>query len=107
MTKTARFTAGLASTVLALAASLTWCSTASAAETDPVHCESVQQASSPAATALTGLLGVVLSDHDALVGFGCAPAGNGDADVDFCRTTTVDPGGVLSLGRLPDGHTCP
>ncbi|KAH7921165.1 fungal hydrophobin, partial [Leucogyrophana mollusca] len=70
-------------------------------------CNSVESASSPSATALLGLLGIVLSSVDVLVGLTCDPIsaigiGSGatcNAEPVCCENNSFN--GLISLGCSP------
>ncbi|OBZ77990.1 Fruiting body protein SC3 [Grifola frondosa] len=70
-------------------------------------CNSVESASSPAATTLLGLLGIVVDGLDVLLGLGCSPisvigVGSGsacDASPVCCENNNV--GGLISIGCVP------
>ncbi|MFI2644255.1 hypothetical protein [Streptomyces sp. NPDC018610] len=107
MRKTARFTAGTASAVLAFAASLAWATPAGASATEPTACKTIRQDSTSPVPALAGVLGVVVNPPGEYVGIECVTAPNGSDGVNFCRTGNVDFTSSLSHGRLPQEHTCP
>ncbi|KAF7792898.1 hypothetical protein EIP86_004000 [Pleurotus ostreatoroseus] len=75
--------------------------------TGPIQCcNEVKSASDPAASALLGLLGIVLSDLDVLVGLTCSPitiigAGSGScsANAVCCENNSFE--GLISIGCLP------
>ncbi|KAI0093406.1 fungal hydrophobin-domain-containing protein [Irpex rosettiformis] len=76
--------------------------------TGPIQCcQSVQSANTPAVTTLLGLLGVVLSDLDVLVGLTCSPisvigvgAGSAcNASPVCCENNSF--GSVISIGCIP------
>lgn len=107
MKKTARRLAGLVATAtLALALPLVGAAPAQAATTTPMRCKTVASASQNAISSLLGLLGIVVGDVTAPVGLGCEPAVNGDPDVNLCATNIFF-NGLITLGRQPEGHTCP
>ncbi|RPD64626.1 fungal hydrophobin [Lentinus tigrinus ALCF2SS1-7] len=70
-------------------------------------CKSVESASSLGGTLLLGLLGIVLSDLNVLLGLNCSPitvigVGSGDAcsaNVVCCSNNNV--GGLISIGCVP------
>ncbi|KAL5514050.1 hypothetical protein ACEPAG_2811 [Sanghuangporus baumii] len=69
-------------------------------------CDSVQQADSPAASQLLGLLGVVVQGVDALVGITCSPIsviGIGSAGCSASPVCCTDNSfnGLISLGCVP------
>lgn len=79
-----------------------------ACTTGPIQCcDSVQQAGSKSASALLGLLGIVVSDVTALVGLTCSPItvvgiGSGSecsANVVCCENNSF--GGLISIGCIP------
>ncbi|KAI0330327.1 fungal hydrophobin [Cubamyces sp. BRFM 1775] len=75
--------------------------------TGPIQCcQSVGKASDPAFNALLGLLGIVLSGVDALMGLQCSPlsiVGAGQstctANVVCCENNSV--GSLISIGCIP------
>ncbi|GJE95856.1 fungal hydrophobin [Phanerochaete sordida] len=80
----------------------------SACSTGPIQCcNSVESASSPAGSALLGLLGIVVQGIDVLLGLDCSPitvigVGSGSS----CSATTVccednAVGGLISIGCVP------
>ncbi|EIN05030.1 fungal hydrophobin, partial [Punctularia strigosozonata HHB-11173 SS5] len=69
-------------------------------------CDSVQQATSPDATGLFGLLNIVLTELDVLVGITCSPlsligiGGNScSASPVCCENNSF--GGLISIGCIP------
>ncbi|KAJ4466324.1 hydrophobin 2 [Lentinula aciculospora] len=69
-------------------------------------CGTVESASSPGATELLGLLGIVLQDLDVLVGLTCSPITVIGLGGSSCSATTVccddnSQGGLISIGCLP------
>ncbi|KAI0737143.1 fungal hydrophobin-domain-containing protein [Daedaleopsis nitida] len=69
-------------------------------------CSAVEKASSPSATALLGLLGIVLSDLNVLVGLNCSPITVVGVGSGACSTNTVScqdnsHGGLISIGCVP------
>ncbi|EIW55699.1 fungal hydrophobin [Trametes versicolor FP-101664 SS1] len=69
-------------------------------------CNSVQQANSPSAAALLGLLGVVVQGVDVLVGLTCDPISVVGAGGNSCSANTVccennSYGGLISIGCVP------
>jgi len=78
-----------------------WCTTGSAQ-----CCESVESASNPVAKTLLGLLGIVLSDLDILVGITCSPINILGLGLGECWEKPVccennDFGGLISIGCSP------
>ncbi|KAH7915185.1 hydrophobin 2 [Hygrophoropsis aurantiaca] len=95
-------------TVTATAPATTSTEPASQCNTGPIQCcDSVESASSPSASALLGLLGIVLTDLDVLVGLTCTPIsvvglGSGatcSAEPVCCENNTFN--GLISLGCSP------
>ncbi|KAH7913160.1 hydrophobin [Hygrophoropsis aurantiaca] len=95
-------------TVTATAPAATGTEPASQCNTGPVQCcDSVESASTPAVTTLLGLLGVVLTDLDILVGLTCSPIsvvglGSGatcNAEPVCCENNNFS--GLISLGCSP------
>ncbi|OJT07051.1 Fruiting body protein SC3 [Trametes pubescens] len=69
-------------------------------------CNSVQSSSSPAASALLGLLGIVLEGIVADVGLGCSPISVIGVGGSSCSSNVVccqdnSHGGLISIGCLP------
>ncbi|THU75243.1 fungal hydrophobin [Dendrothele bispora CBS 962.96] len=111
----AAFTATLAvatcpattTTVTATAPATTQTISPSQCNTGPIQCcNSVQQASSPAATELCGLLGIVVQGADVLVGVTCNPISVIGIGGNSCNAQPVccennDFNGVVAIGCVP------
>ncbi|KAH7872147.1 hydrophobin 2 [Lentinula edodes] len=80
---------------------------ASSCSTGPVQCcDSTQTANSASATALLGLLGIVLQDLNVLVGLTCSPITVIGASGSSCSAQAVccednSHGGLISIGCVP------
>ncbi|EIN05028.1 fungal hydrophobin, partial [Punctularia strigosozonata HHB-11173 SS5] len=68
-------------------------------------CNSVQKATDPSASALLGLLGIVLSDVDVLVGLTCSPISVIGAGGNSCSANPVccedNSSSLISIGCIP------
>ncbi|KAH9849354.1 fungal hydrophobin [Lenzites betulinus] len=69
-------------------------------------CNSVEKADSAGAAAVLGLLGIVLEDVTAAVGFGCSPLSVVGLGQSSCSASPVccqnnDVGGLISIGCVP------